>query len=224
MGWDNIFGGALSGLGQGMALKGQSEAEDRRKMALEAARQQSQVTLESYQHTNKLDEIAATGEQQRLTQVNAGNVDVAKVAATTPITTKAQIEINNAKAANDAVLENLKSKLRMTEAQAEAATKLANEISAAGQKAAEFRVAADGSMVAYSATGQVLRKSAPGSFIPQQPGGLGTDLFATPVPAPAQQPAPQRPVIKPIQKPAANPAAKPTGRAPNRPSLSSFDG
>lgn len=205
-----VLGGALQGIGQGIATQAQSNIEERRKLALEDLRHRNQLTEDEHKATQQDWVNGRQTARQTSSQIV---VDKAK--------TGNDIALEGVRASNAQALERLQQNLTLSrELQVEGA-KLANDLAKMGKEVGDYRVAADGSIWAYSKTGAVLGNSKPGKFNPTAQGrGLGSgstldslDLGdGAPTPAPTGTPTPTKPTSAP-----AAPAAPSTGRGIQRP-------
>jgi len=157
-----ILGGALQGAGKGLAMQGQeraqsaaSDLEFRRRMALENLRNENQsARMREQADLNDRNDARATSRKTDASIVT----DNAR--------TGNDVKLEGVRASNQQALARLNSQLNMSEFEKKQAVELQNDLTKAGQKAAKFEVTADGRMVAYSETGQVLRASPPGTFNP----------------------------------------------------------
>lgn len=185
-----VLGGALSGFGAGIAKQGEMDYEQRRQLALEnvrAKREQSNIRTQ--------------GEEQRTSQDNAALNNNWLNSEQKERDVNGTIVVNKANTANEIALAKFKSTLKMDEDQAAAALDIKNKLEEASQTASEYRVAEDGSIVAFSKTGGVLARSRPGIFTPPSVGKTS------------------EPAENPLQKRGAG-ASTPPPRS--RPPLSSF--
>jgi hypothetical protein len=202
-----ILGGAAKGLGRTLQEKGQAQAaaaatelEERRFAARAAAK--AQYELEQQNNAAKLSRESDTFRSElkrKETEAEYGLRD-RNDARGTARKVNADITVDSARTKNDVALEKVKSRLNLTEAQQKSALDLSARLAAARQEVGEFKVTKDGSMVAYSKTGQALGQTKKGIFETkaEEPVGLGGGLGAA-----RSQPAPSAPQAE------AAPAARP---------------
>lgn len=188
MGLGNIFAGALQGLGAGIAAKGQSDLAERKAAALEALRQQNAIALEDRSNANETARMKMQAEEQRKTQAYAAELDDWKDSRSNARSTSSQVKLEGVKAANQAALARLQSRLAISEEQAKQAKELSNYFARLGKEVGDYRVAADGSVWAFSKTGQVMNKTDAGTFNPPNP--PVDPMTGLPAAAPVRQPAP----------------------------------
>lgn len=176
MSFGNVIGGALMGVGAGLAQmqKNKSDAvaadlADRREQAL--IKMRGDVTMGINDQQGQITRANTTAEYNLRDRNDATSAvrDTQKAVIVEGQKQKGQISLEQLRASNDAGLARLKSRLNMTENQAKAAQDLANDATLAGQQVGETRVAVDGSMVLYSKDGKVLRRSGAGMFKPDGP-------------------------------------------------------
>lgn len=194
----HVLGGLAQGIGAGLVAKGQAEAASQ----AEDAKFRRELALKSMDHANRIDEDTHQSDlAANRDRANAGyRVAEATVQANlqdrnderhSARATKSQIAVDAAKTQNDLVLARVQSSLRMTEEQSKQAQQLANDLAVAGQTMGDIRVAADGSIWAYSKTGKALGHSKAGKFTPPAVPGGNLDASAllggggnAPAPAP----------------------------------------
>lgn len=170
-GFGTILGGALTGLGAGIAKQGEMDYETRRQSALETLRQQNAQALEGTRNQNAQSNMRIQAEEQRTTQRERALLDDKLDENSQNRRTGATIKINQVQAENEKALVKFRSNAAINEYQSKAATDLANELAVAGQTVGEMKVAADGSIWAYSKTGKKLGNSNPGKFNPPATSG-----------------------------------------------------
>jgi hypothetical protein len=198
-----VLGGFLEGAGKGLAMQGQERAaqaaadlESRRRIALENLRAENNSANSRLQaDLNDRNDARATARKTDATIVTDS--------ARTENDIRLEGVRSSNQAANQQALARLQSSLNLTEYEKKAALDLKSELDKEGRTAARFEVTADGRMVAYSGTGQVLRASPPGTFTPpgSKDGGsiIEQARAAQSTPAPAPSPAPTKPA--PAQTP-----------------------
>jgi len=212
----HILGGALQGIGAGLVQQGQqraaaeaasaqSEAAMRREIALENLRTKNAMTRDQQQSVMRMDEQENAG---RVSDWQAGR-QVGRTTQATIVTDKAKtqndITLKQLDAQNDRALASLKSSLSVNETQQKIAAEAIADATKNRYEVGETQIRADGALVLYSKSGQVISVSKPGQFTPPAATGMGAGFPAFPG---ASSPAP-----------APGPAAAPSKRPP----LSSFN-
>ena len=165
MSFGAILGGALQGIGAGLAAKGRMDMEAQAEAAKQDAIARREAWIESTRHSNRTAEMQTESGLRINEQTNQADLQDRNASRQNARTTASQIAVDNARTANDKALAKFQSNLRMTEDQDKAARELTNQLSLMGQKAERFEIAADGSMVAINGLGKIISKSAPGRFV-----------------------------------------------------------
>lgn len=173
MSFGAILGGALQGIGAGLAAKGRMDMEVQAETARQDAITRREQWIESTRHANRTAEMQTESGLRLNEQTNQADLQDRNASRQNARTTASQIAVDNARTANDKELAKFQSRLRMTEDQAKAARELADSLTLMGQKAERFEIAADGSMVAINGLGKIISKSAPGRFAAPGGGGSG---------------------------------------------------
>lgn len=116
-----FLGGALQGIGAGLAAEGRQRWEDRREMALQQLRGQQAAELAGKQHANRKDEIATQAQfdnwkdSQKTERTTASRMVLGKAEA------EAKSAAASAEQRRNVAMEVLKSKLAISEKAHEAA-------------------------------------------------------------------------------------------------------
>lgn len=211
-----ILGGALQGIGAGLVQQGQVNAENARA----SATQRFQDYLA--QRKTQADDARATQQHgwdierdnnQAALRATQAEADAKNTAVRDGTQQKYAVQMEGLKASNQAKIEGLKSTLSMTEYERKAALDLANDVSRSGQEIGHTEVAADGRMIIYSKSGEVLRASPPGTFNPRAAAADDGDLLGSRG-APTATPAPRAPAPRPAA-PAPAPARQPLVKRPS---------
>jgi hypothetical protein len=218
MSFGAVLGGALQGIGAGLAQQQRAKADTaaadvahrreeyllklRGQIASDATVQQGQIARDNlavkYDFEDRND--ARTSERDTSKAIIVGNNTSANA-----------VKLEQVKTANDRMIEGVKSRYRMTEQQQKAALDLSNDATRAGQEVGETRVAVDGSMVLYSKNGQVIRRSGAGMFTPNGAKATGTEGSTAIERARGGSPAAATPA--PTAKPKPVPASANAGKA-----------
>lgn len=182
-----IIGGALQGIGSGIVAQGQANAAREAEAAKETAAMRREIALENLRNENAMKRDAAQSGLKKDEATQGADLQDRNAARATQRNTASQITIDKAKTQNDMALAKLRSTLSINEQQAKSASDLANQLAAAGQEVGEFKVAADGTVTAFSKTGKVLgQMGAKGQFVPDHTngssgfGGFGSTGFPVP--------------------------------------------
>ena len=210
-----VWGGLLQGIGQGMAAKGQSDLEERRKVALESLRHSNAMSEAATEHGYKLDQQANQADLNDRNNARQAERDTNKSVIIEGVKTQGRLTVEQAQAANAQALAKLQSGLTLSRELTLQAQKLSDDLSKLGQEVGDYRVAGDGSIWAYSKTGKVLGHSKPGKFVPPTAGGAGgagSVLGGLGLGTPGASPAPG------TTEPAEPAPAKPAPPAPRAPS------
>ena len=220
-----LIGGALQGLGAGIVAQGQSNAEERRRIALENMRTKAQAEKDARDaETQIATDARQTANKREETKLQYGMIDENNARQVERETNKTIIvdknkagldkELDAAKTKNDAWLKGVDSRYRMSEEAAKQATDLKNELTKMGKEVGHEEVAADGSMFIYSKTGALLGRTKPGVFVPRSADDDKPDTMAgmrgarggtPPAPATAPKPAPKPAPAPKTTAPAGNP-------------------
>lgn len=96
-----FLGGALNGIGQGIAKQGELDAEQRRQMALENLRSSNSLAQEDRRSANQMAENAAQAEDTRKTDQGRATLDDWKDARHTDRTTSSTMKIDQARQVMD---------------------------------------------------------------------------------------------------------------------------
>lgn len=106
-----FLGGALQGIGAGLAAEGRQRWEDRREMALQQLRGQQAAELASKQHANRKDEIATQAQFDNWKDSQKTERTTASTIATDRAKTDNDIRVVSAREQSDRRLEVLRNNL-----------------------------------------------------------------------------------------------------------------
>lgn len=209
-----FIGGALSGIGQGIARQGEMDAEQRRQTALENLRQQNSIALEDRRSANQRQEIAVQGEEQRKSQESSARWQDWGDARSNDRRTSSTIKIDKVRNALD--IAKVQVQARLEEAQRNNDTQRQIQLQGALRQMENGDIkdvvaSGDGRYYGVTKGGQKidLGITAPDKQLfsgGAGAGGLLAELGQDSPPAPGQAPAP-----------AAPPAKRDSGRAPMTP-------
>lgn len=152
MGFGAIIGGALTGLGKGIAEQGAENARARSAMALEELR--AKRDSEKLVQTADLQDRNATRSDARTDYYEAR-----KTERDTGSKLKVGITLENARAANDRAMESMKQNFQSNQSAIEFGRKTAEEARRAGELIDRYETAEDGSLIGITQTGKIYRSS-----------------------------------------------------------------
>lgn len=129
-GFLHVLGGALQGVGQGMAAAGEMEWRERRELALQEARGRQAIALEQAEQTNRLEVEGVRAEKAKELETWKGAVKVKTEQGLVPVKTELAQSESDIQEAREARLEALRSNNTTKEALA----KIDAEYKAKGQE------------------------------------------------------------------------------------------